>query len=73
MKYLDEIKDIVNTYRQLSFRANEIQIETNKLLERKQSLDAEYAKNKELEEALIDKIIKETGKKPNYFEIFQKL
>lgn len=73
MKYLSEIKEIVKEYDTIGAGLNELEKMTKMLDLRKLELEKALADNKQKEKALIDKIIEETGKAPDYFEIMTKL
>jgi hypothetical protein len=73
MQYLSEIKEIVKEYDKIGSGLDELEKLTNMLDLRKLELEQALANNKQKEKALIDKIIAETGKAPDYFEIMTKL
>lgn len=73
MKYFNEIKQIVSEYDRINAGLSELEKMTNLLQLRKQELEHALNSNKEKEKALIDKIVKETGKQPDYYKIMQEL
>jgi hypothetical protein len=73
MQYLSEIKEIVKEYDKIGSGLDELEKLTKMLDLRKLELEQALANNKQKEKALIDKIIAETGKAPDYFEIMTKL
>lgn len=73
MQYLNEIKEIVKEYDKIGAGLDELEKMTKMLDLRKLELEKALADNKQKEKALIDKIIAETGKAPDYFEIMTKL
>lgn len=73
MQYLSEIKEIVKEYDKIGAGLDELEKMTKMLDLRKLELEKALADNKQKEKALIDKIIAETGKAPDYFEIMTKL
>lgn len=73
MKYLSDIKEIVKEYDKIGAGLDELEKMTKMLDLRKLELEKALADNKQKEKALIDKIIAETGKAPDYFEIMTKL
>ncbi len=73
MKYLSEIKEIVTEYDKIGAGLAELEKMTQMLDLRKLELEKALSDNKQKEKSLIDKIIAETGKAPDYFEIMTKL
>lgn len=73
MKYLSEIKEIVAEYDKIGAGLAELEKMTQMLDLRKLELEKALSDNKQKEKSLIDKIIAETGKAPDYFEIMTKL
>ena len=69
MKYLQEIKEIVSEYDKIGAGLAELEKMANLLEARKAELESALASNRQKEEALIDKIVEETGEKPDYYKI----
>lgn len=73
MEYLNEIKEIVSEYDKINAGLSELEKMTQLLELRKNELEHALSQNKQKEKALIDKIIEETGKAPDYYQIMLKL
>lgn len=73
MEYINEIKEIVSEYDKIHAGLSELEKMAQLLELRKNELEVALAQNKEKEKTLIDKIITETGKAPDYYQIMLKL
>lgn len=73
MEYINEIKAIVSEYDKINAGLSELEKMAQILELRKNELESALAVNKEKEKALIDKIVAETGKAPDYYEIMLEL
>lgn len=73
MEYLNEIKEVVSEYDKINAGLSELEKMAQILELRKNELENALARNKEREKSLIDKIIAETGKAPDYYQIMLKL
>jgi CHASE3 domain sensor protein len=73
MEYTTEIRQVISEYDKIHAGLNELE-EMTKLLElRKNELDQALSSNREREKTLIDKIVRETGKAPDYYKIMNEL
>ena len=73
MEYFEEIKQIVSEYDKINAGLLELERMTDLLKERKAELDTALESNRAKEKALIDKIVAETGKQPDYYKIMTML
>lgn len=73
MKYLNEIREIVNEYGKITAGINELERMTQLLNFRKIELETALTANRNREEALIDKITEETGHAPDFYKIMSEL
>lgn len=73
MEYLSEIKEIVSSYDKIREGLLELERLTKSLESRRAELDMALDANRKREAALIDKITKETGQVPDYFQIMKNL
>lgn len=69
MEYLTEIKEIVTEYDKINAGLSELEKMANLLEIRKNELTHALDSNRLKEKALIDKIVEETGKAPDYYKI----
>lgn len=73
MKYLGEIQEVVKEYDKIAAGLSELEKMTKMLDLRKLELEKALQDNRQREKSLIDKIVAETGKAPDYYEIMLKL
>ena len=73
MTYLNEFKTIIADYRKLKSSMETLEVQTKRLDLQKNQLELELARIREVEKLLIDKIVQETGKEPDFYEIAQQL
>lgn len=73
MEYLNEIKEIVTEYDKINAGLSELEKMANLLEIRKNELIQALDTNRLKEKALIDKIVAETGKTPDYYKIMLEL
>jgi len=73
MEYLTEIKEIVTEYDKINAGLSELEKMANLLEIRKNELMHALDSNRVKEKALIDKIVEETGKAPDYYKIMLNL
>lgn len=71
--HIDEFRQIVNEYARIAAETDDLLKLIEELEIRKITLANDLEENKKLEEMLIDKIIKETGEKPDYYKIMVEL
>jgi|LakMenEpi03Aug12_release.lakeMendotaPanAssembly.Ray.scaffolds.fasta_scaffold656004_2 hypothetical protein len=69
MEYLTEIKEIVTEYDKINAGLSELEKMANLLEIRKNELMHALDSNRLKEKSLIDKIVAETGKAPDYYKI----
>lgn len=73
MKYLEEIREIVNEYSIINSQLNHLERMTDSLKLEKAKLDFRLEQTRERELSLIDKIVAETGEHPDYYKIMNEL
>ena len=73
MIHIKEVKEVIAEYQKINAGIEELEKMTNLLNLRKLELDQALEKNKSREKALIDKIVAETGKMPDYYKIMMEL
>lgn len=73
MKYTTEIIEIITKYKKINLELSELEQNVNILELRKNELIKNLSENKQREDSLIDKIVKETGKPPDYYKIMLEL
>ena len=73
MIHINEVKEVIAEYQKINAGIEELEKMTSLLNLRKLELDQALEKNKSREKALIDKIVAETGKMPDYYKIMMEL
>lgn len=73
MKYINDIREIVDEYSSLNQELLELERMTNVLKAKQSEIDKKLSLNRERELSLIDKIVDETGEKPDFYKIMIEL
>ena len=71
MNHFEEIKSIVNRYKEVEQSAQILEDQTKILEMKKNQIELNLAQIREDERTLIDKIKEETGETPNFYKILQ--
>ena len=73
MEYISEIREIVSEYDRIRIGVDGLDKRIQELLMEKNEFDKALELNKKKESALTDKIVQETGQKPDYYNIMLEL
>lgn len=71
--YMSDINKIISEYRRIEKEMKHLLNEAGLLEQKKNLIELALVKNRDSEQALIDKIKTETGKEPNFLEILEQL
>lgn len=73
MKYLDEVKQIINEYSRIRKSLENLEQQAMSLDLQKKQIEIDLASARESEASLIDKIKRETGEDVDFYQILQSL
>ena len=73
MNYKEEIKQIVSEYDRIRIGVDDLDKRIQQLLMEKNEYDQALSVNKSKESELIDRMVRETGKQPDYYKIMLEL
>lgn len=73
MTHLTEIKKIINKYARIKNALDSLEERTKLLNLEKNQIELELAQAREEERTLIDKIIQQTGKEPDFYKMLKEI